>query len=221
MKNIFLIIGKYPSAGFSKTRLAKDWGDTFSTEIYRAMIDDFSLNLKNCLDKSIPVIVAVTPATIESKNYFQNCFPQAQILFQADKPFFQRIRELIKVLNENGECFIHLTGTDLPHFPFRFLNFHDDKSNTVRIGPDLDGGFYYTGFSSKYFELFDIDIKEGNSSIFEILKAQALKLGHEVECLEKWSDIDTLEDLKMVLDKHHQIIPSTYKVFKKFQAINS
>ena len=100
---------------------------------------------------------------------------------------------------ENNSSFVHLTGTDIPDFPFHFLKqdfFNNLQNNDVVIGPDDDGGFYYLGMNSKFYDLFENidDLILGNESISHILINQCKKIGLRVRLMEKWSDIDTLSD---------------------------
>ena len=59
----------------------------------------------------------------------------------------------------------------------------DDKD--VIIGPDEDGGFYYLGINSKFYDIFqDLDnLVLGDKSVLEVLVNQCKKIGLRVRFL--------------------------------------
>jgi hypothetical protein len=68
MKQIFVIFGKIPQIGFSKTRLAREVGEGLALSLYGAFIKDFSKNLSKTKIKSIYIFG--TPDTLDTKDYF-------------------------------------------------------------------------------------------------------------------------------------------------------
>lgn len=198
MKEIFLVIGKLPIKGFSKTRLEKDLGEATTQKLYDAFIRDFFYNYSRRCD--LPLYFLGTPESIETKNYFESIMQEHAIDFsfdyQNEKPFFQRIQQgFVDIQEKYGECFVHLTGTDIPDFPFD----HIAKDKAITLGGDEDGGFYYFGLPSKYSSVFDMDGREGGETVFEMIKKRTLNLGLSVCEAPLWSDIDDLEDLKNCL----------------------
>ena len=92
-------------------------------------------------------------------------------------------------------CFVHLTGTDIPDFPFSELDKINGESD-IYLGPDSDGGYYYVGAKSYYNDVFDIDVSDGNSSVLQETLNLCQNKGYTTQLLKSWSDIDTLQDLK-------------------------
>ena len=232
-KRFFVIVGKRPMRGFSKTRLAKELDEERSFCLYDAFIKDFFKNLKlikrECgfSRRNLGNIeLFVTPSEKESLTYFEDLLTDLgldnfRIRFQAEKKFFERLSFIFKEINlESEDSFIHLTGTDIPDFPFKFLKqdlFNDLKVNDVVIGPDDDGGFYYLGMNSKFYNLFeDIDtLVLGNNSVSQVLINQCKKIGLKVRLLEKWSDIDNLMDLRKCVKRGSKLnIENTLRVCK-------
>jgi len=227
----FVVFGKAPMKGFSKTRLAKDLGKETSLNLYCAFVKDFLKNLKKAQKSSefFERIVGhlelfVTPPENDSVTYFEKILKDLEIdnfrvRFQAEKKFYERLGEIFKEIDlESENSFIHLTGTDIPDFPFNFLNeklFSSLDVDDVIIGPDEDGGFYYLGMSSKYYNLFYSmsDEEFGRNSVFEELVNQCKKIGLRVRLLEKWSDIDTFLDLKKCIKRSNVLnIENTIRV---------
>jgi glycosyltransferase A (GT-A) superfamily protein (DUF2064 family) len=119
---------------------------------------------------------------------------------------------------KNGNHFIHLTGTDIPDFPFKliedYFTLNKDKDDVI-IGPDDDGGFYYIGMEAKNSSVFEIEegVKRGKESVLTLILKRCHQLGLRVKILEKWSDIDNLNDLNKCLSRSHRnMIPNTYKI---------
>ncbi len=204
MKEVLAIIGKRPIKGFSKTRLAKDIGEDLAYKIYQAFIEDFF--------KSIPTKYKIyffgTPDDEETKKYFSE---KAKIHYfaQAELPFFERLADIFKIIKkEEGEdCFIHLTGTDIPDFPFIELDKVTGEQD-VYIGPDFDGGYYYIGAKSYRSDIFDISVSDGDVNVLEQTKKICKEKGYSIKLLKTWSDIDTFEDLKnsSLAEKYEKIM---------------
>ena len=130
----------------------------------------------------------MTPSRNQSFNYFKRILNEIEldkfkISFQSEKSFFERLKVIFKEKNlESGSSFIHLTGTDIPDFPFHFIQeeiFSNLKLDDIVIGPDEDGGFYYLGMNAKFYNLFDLlnDHELKNESVLEQLVNHCKKIG--------------------------------------------
>ena len=224
----FVVVAKMPKEGFSKTRLAKDlhYGD--SEKLYDAFIKDFFLNYSKKV-KGLEKIFGrlnlfITPKSEGPKNYFKKILEplflqDTQIDFQSERPFFLRLKDIFERMKiQNGNHFIHLTGTDIPDFPFKLIENYFSLSkgkDDVIIGPDEDGGFYYIGMEAKNSSVFEIEegIKRGRESVLTLILKRCRQLGLRVKVLEKWSDIDNLNDLNKCLNRSHRnVIPNTYEL---------
>ncbi|MFI5390571.1 MAG: hypothetical protein ACHQYQ_04345, partial [Bacteriovoracales bacterium] len=142
-----------------------------------------------------------TPDTLDTKEYFFREFSNFNINYfpQSELPFFQRLKDLfLKIREVEGECFIHLTGTDIPDFPFEEIEKINPRPNTIYLGPDIDGGFYYVGGEARFFDIFSFIPGE---NILERISKRIRDLGLEVSHLKTWSDIDDLRGLKVALER--------------------
>lgn len=221
MKEVYCIIGKAPIKGFSKTRLAKDVGEESALRLYEAFLKDFFQSLKvEREDKKIYFFG--TPIEDKTQKYFENLFsildiPNFSFQFQSDLPFFHRIKEAFEIIQtiEGEETIIHLTGTDIPDFPFQATKESNLPSDKVALGPDSDGGFYYLIGSSRISSAFDrIEANEGEVTVLDSLKRALNSEGFSTFELLEWSDIDTLADLKDCVERGDKsLIPNTYKEF--------
>lgn len=201
MKQILAIFGKMPLKGFSKTRLSKDIGEEAAYNLYKAFIKDFSANLaKSNFFKSIYIFG--TPNELATERYFRQEFSPFKVHYfpQSELPFFSRLEEVfLKIKEVEGDCFIHLTGTDLPDFPFEEITGIIPRLDTIFLGPDIDGGFYYVGAEAKSSNIFSFEI---SGSILESISLNAKNLGYKVSHLKTWSDIDDLADLRAALGRN-------------------
>jgi len=192
-----------PLKGFSKTRLSKDVGEEHALRLYDAFIKDFSANLAN-FNFFESIYIFGTPNQLETDAYFRQEFSRFKINYfpQSELPFFHRLSQVfLKIRSIEGDCFIHLTGTDIPDFPFEEIKSFMPRPNTIYLGPDTDGGFYYVGGESKFDGIFDFEI---TGSILESITRRVLNLGLEVSHLKTWSDIDDLADLEATLARTPQ-----------------
>ena len=213
MKEIFAVFAKKPLEGFAKTRLADSIGKKQATMLYSAFMKDFFYRLKRVWRN--PIWVFYTPSDESSLHYFENFFLKSNLsvrfIPQKELPFFHRLKWLFDcIAQEESNAFIHLTGTDIPDFPFDFLK--KAKSQNVFLGPDVDEGYYYVGAHCSYSTIFD---GKGDTPLKTILR-QCRKLNIKVNLLPEWSDIDTLPDLKKTLKRSDsRIIPETHRQFLK------
>ena len=199
----FCILGKLPKKGFSKTRLAEKIGEPAALEIYQALLRDFFSHYQKEAS-SIPLLFYGTPETLETKLYFIDLikkFPQIHFhfLFQDELPFFKRLE---KIFLSHRDCYLHLTGTDIPQFPYKTLPFYGEiDENEVVIGPDRDGGFYYFGTWGKNGKVFSSPqfLEKSSEFVFETLLQLCRENGLKVRLLNEWFDVDTIFDLERAL----------------------
>lgn len=223
MNEVFAIVGKKPVMGFSKTRLAEDIGDRWALEFYKAFMHDFFSSLKKNFKGKIYFFY--TPDKDDSFQYFQREFQSVgltdiELVAQPESPFFDRLNFVFNRINEKeGPSYIHLTGTDIPDFPFDKLKSLD--KNRVCVGPDSDGGFYYFGGSSDLDEPFKFQKEDFKSTeVFELLKHRLDEIAQPFNELGEWSDIDYLEDLQNFAELRKLPIESeTMQLFLKWKQL--
>lgn len=207
MDEVFAVVGKFPQKGFSKTRLAESIGDENALYCYQAMIRDFLAGYKNKANP-LPLYFFYTPSSEETRAFFHEELIRAgvnqfQLIAQPDQDFFQRLKFVFRTIKaKEGSVFVHLTGTDIPDFPFHLLNI---GQATPQIGPDSDGGYFYLGAPSEWHDLFNLEGKfEGGSGVFQATIDQAKTLGLNLKQLLPWSDVDNLSDLKNCLARNQK-----------------
>ena len=110
-KKYFVVFGKEPIKGFSKTRLAEDLGEKASLRLYDAFIKDFFINLKRAQEEDFTfekllghLELFVTPSRNQSFNYFKRILNELEldkfkISFQSEQSFFERLKIIFKEIN--------------------------------------------------------------------------------------------------------------------------
>ena len=228
MKQVFTVIGKRPVEGYSKTRLAAEVGEVEAYELYDSFIDDFFTNFRKHTSKA-SLFFYGAPAISQTEDYFKQKFLKCQIIdfqfyFQKEKPFFERLSDIFEDVRfrVGGETFVHLTGTDIPDFPFEEIKKQNINDADVFIGPDSDGGFYYLGSKAKNDEIFEfIKEKKEDESVLDALVSRCRNLNLEVKVLKEWSDIDTKDDLETTLKRSpKEVLPLTAELYHRLSKDN-
>ena len=216
MREVFAILAKRPLAGFSKTRLSSCLGEKNTVCLYESFMEDFFTRLKR--EWKGPVCFFGTPQNDDTFQYFEQFFSRIQMnvdfAFQKELPFFERLKWIFdEIKRKKKDVFIHLTGSDIPDFPFEFLSQVKPGKTDVFLGPDADKGYYYVGASCRYGNIFE---GTGKNPLDTILN-QCKRLNLTVKTLPEWSDIDSFSDLKKSLKRSESQMPATHACFKRLK----
>ncbi|PIP37517.1 MAG: hypothetical protein COX19_16510 [Desulfobacterales bacterium CG23_combo_of_CG06-09_8_20_14_all_51_8] len=206
-----ILFAKAPIPGHVKTRLAKDMGETRTLSLYWNFVRD-------SVDK------------ITSAGHYLKIFhdPPGSLplmqdwLGQRHEYFLQEGVNLgLKMANAFIRVFssgIHqavLMGADFPDLPAMILAdaLSGLDTHAAVIGPTLDGGYYLIGFNADSFltAVFE-NIPWSTSGVFEKTMSCFTTTGARVKQLPKWRDIDTCDDLKILiqsLTRHPEHCPHT------------
>lgn len=214
MKKALLIFVKLPVAGKVKTRLGKDVGDAQAALFYTAFVEDLFARV----DKSkIETLIFFDPEEPVSE-YFK-WLGDRNFLPQRGKDLGERMLNAFKDafgLNYNS-CV--LTGSDLPDLSLLTIEhgLNSLDKYPACIGPAKDGGYYLIGFrADKLTEIPFIDMHWSTPLVFQqtMQKFKTANLGAFV--LQEHSDIDTLQDLKSLL-QNNELEKNCPKTFKTYQ----
>lgn len=228
---VFALFSKYPQEGFCKTRLGQKIGPPWAVKFQKAFLQDFFCNLQQYKNFE-KLFMAITPFHEQSKKYFHELctshdFSQVAFFPQKEKlSFWERIQDFflqIKETPKGQNSFIHLTGSDIPDFPFHFLpqgpsiNLLGKKN--VTLGPDRDGGIYYLGTHVQNYPIFNFSGTNPSHVCDDLIK-KIQSEGLEVNLLPPWNDIDILDDLKKTIERtNNKIIPNTLKIFHQLEQL--
>jgi len=110
------------------------------------------------------------------------------------------MRDAFKELFAGGYESAVMIGADLPTLPLSHLRaaFAALERRPVVLGPSLDGGYYLIGLRAPQPELFE-GIAWSTSQVLSQTIERINQLGLQVQCLEPWYDVDTIDDLDFLV----------------------
>ncbi len=212
----FVLFGKTPRYGHVKTRLFPEKPE-YSLLIYKAFLKDFFLRYSlNCKLALRPLLDYHDENDLnEFHNFARPVSSLLEPIYQKPASFFNRLAD---GLEEIESPYFYLTGTDLPHFPFDYLNNISLSCNEVTIGPDRDGGFYFLAGPRGCAQL--LKLEQDPQSICVSLVRNFQEAGFRVKLLKPWSDIDTASDLVNCLNHFcADELPYTYEALEKMDIL--
>jgi len=196
-----LLFVKLPAEGHVKTRLGAQLGEDTAAKLYESFVLD-TLGLVNSLDAHLRICFSPAAAEDEFKQWLGTDYSYAP---QTGRDLGQRMRNAFSQAFSDGFSEVVVIGSDIPDLPAEYLDqaFMVLGVNDVVVGPSSDGGYYLIGFSIDSFlpEAFDYiswstaDVLEQTT---EILKGQ----GRRTRMLPQWNDIDTAEDLQLLIERN-------------------
>jgi len=127
---------------------------------------------------------------------------------QKGNTFGERFTNAIQLILDKGFEKVITVGNDTPHLQISHINtaYKKLKSNTLVLGPSLDGGFYLIGITKKLFYANKFknlpwqtsQLREGIVNLPSFKKAK-------VTFLQTLQDVDTVSDVKTIVDSFRSI----------------
>ena len=201
-KNCLLFFVKYPGKGQVKTRLSADLDEDITVELYRNFILDLLSMLKGL---GIQFQICFSPA--DSQEKFEKWLgTQYSYVPQQGDDLGQRMKNAFIQAFDQGFQRVAIIGSDSPDLPgdsineaFLYLETHD-----AVIGPSADGGYYLIGFNKAAFlpEAFE-GIEWSTDMVLRKTLSILEKAGLKFRQLPAWRDVDTLDDLKNLVQRSH------------------
>jgi len=189
-----LLLTKYPQKGVVKQRLARNLPENKVIDLYGCFVLDSIETLKA---SGIPFSICYYPRT--KIGGFQSWLgTNVTYIPQRGRDLGQRLRNAFSdAFNMEFEKVIAI-GSDSPDLPVRVLVESSTAldSHDAVIGPSTDGGYYLIGFSRRGFlpNAFE-GIHWSTSQVFEDTLSKLEGAGLKTHILQRWSDIDTMDDL--------------------------
>lgn len=182
------IFAKPPVAGQVKTRLAAALGPARAADLARAFLDD-----------TIAAVTALpwAQAALATTEPVEARLP---LLLQGEGDLGARIERVLRAALE-GAAFAIAIGADAPALPARLLEGARAALNDADavIGPADDGGFYLLGLRACPEGLLS-DLPWSSSDTYTRTLERLRSRGLRVEVLERWFDVDRVEDLDRLRD---------------------
>lgn len=203
-ENALIIFAKAPIAGEVKTRLCPPLTHDEAATLHGSFVLDMLERTKLAMDKwKLPFdrYLACAPS---SQHVFFKIMEErhrVRLIDQLGADLGARMREACSATFDRGYKRLVLVGTDVPTVPLEhyrkaaaLLDGHD-----VVLGPAWDGGYYLLGLSKRVDGLFD-DIPWSTDRVFRLTCERAESLGLRVACLPEWRDVDTIDDLIVLIE---------------------
>ena len=182
------IFAKPPVAGQVKTRLAAALGPERAADLARAFLDD-----------TIAAVTALswTQAALATTEPVPTRLP---VLLQGEGDLGARIERVLRAALQRA-AFAIAIGADAPALPGRLLEAARAAlaDADAVIGPADDGGFYLLGLRACPEGLLS-DLPWSSSDTYTRTLERLRSRGLRVEVLERWFDVDRVEDLDRLRD---------------------
>jgi rSAM/selenodomain-associated transferase 1 len=192
--NAIVIIAKEPKPGSVKTRLTPPLDSYTASKIYHNLLLDRIEQVESL--KGANHFLAYFPKA--SLNFFENIIPPSfTLLPQKGKDLGERLSNIFNSLFKYGYERIIILDSDSPNLPSKHISEALEILNETDLvlGPCEDGGYYLVGLSSNIPQIFQ-GIPWSTSEVTELTIEKARALNKRISLLEKWYDVDTIEDLK-------------------------
>jgi len=193
-----IIFAKAPVKGHVKTRLATDMDETDVVNLYKHFVSDILYKIKSTgLPHKIFYDPPGTEALMADWLGADNDF-----VLQKGEDLGERMENAFMKLFVNNITRAVIIGTDSPDLPEAYIMdaFSGLEKNDAVIGPAVDGGYYLIGFNKDSIvpEVF-ANMPWGTGVVFEKSMAILNNQNLSVHMLPKWRDVDTLNDLKYLI----------------------
>ena len=194
-----IVFVKNPIPGAVKTRLQTRYAPDQVATLYTAFVRDVLARAERIdVDRRV---IAFDPPDAESevralfgRKALWKYVPQVQDDLGA------RMREALVQELDAGASATVLIGTDIPSLPAHHITQAFDllRAKDVVLGPSTDGGYYLVGVSKSTPEIFE-DVEWSTPGVLAQTIDRVQRAGHTLGLVPPWFDVDTPEELDLVL----------------------
>jgi len=194
-KSCVLFFVKYPEKGHVKTRLAKDFGEEQTCELYGCFVLDI---LEKINTLSSDIVICFDP--LSKKQDFKDWLGADKTYYsQEGGSLGDRLGNAFQFVWNQGYNRAIVLGSDSPDLPLDILSdaFQKLEQEHAVIGPTSDGGYYLLGFQKTSYDS-DIfkNITWSTEHVFEQTMEIFNKKNKNVHILPEWYDVDVIDDVK-------------------------
>jgi len=192
---VLLIFAKQPISGQVKTRLTPPLTGPQAATLY-AFAQGETIHQLQHVNYSTVICYS------GEKGYFQQRYPECQLMAQGDGDLGQRLQRMFRhQFNQNVDK-ICVVGTDSPDLPPDWLLKAFDQLNccdTVTISA-LDGGYVLLGARRDCAPLFE-QISWSSAEVLQQTCQRAKEFGYSYREIDQWQDIDDLPSLRSFIER--------------------
>ncbi|MFZ2087434.1 MAG: TIGR04282 family arsenosugar biosynthesis glycosyltransferase [Desulfobaccales bacterium] len=197
---MLIIFAKEPTPGQVKTRLCPPLSHEAAARLYGQFLEDVLGEMARLTEMAIAL--AYTPEL--ARPFFQKvAIPGTHLVAQTGDDLGERLRQAFAWGFAQGAAAVMIRNSDSPDLPASVVMEAKEVlrrgQTQVVLGPCPDGGYYLVGLKSPQPELFQGITWSGPTVLVDTL-ARAHGLGLTVHLLPPWRDIDTVEDLRALVE---------------------
>lgn len=199
-----VIFAKAPIAGQVKTRLCPPLTHDEAATLHGSFVLDMLERTKVAAAKlKLPIDRYLACAPSSTLVFFQIMEERqaVKLIDQVGDDLGGRMQQAFETLFAQGYQRVFIVGTDIPSLPLDYykqaltlLDSHD-----LVLGPALDGGYYLIGLKQPRPELFS-NIVWSTDRVLAATQEKAANLGLTTALLPPWRDVDTIDDLKALME---------------------
>jgi rSAM/selenodomain-associated transferase 1 len=194
-KTVVAIFVRHPVPGRVKTRLARDLGDAAACELYRAMVSDCIVNVRDC---GLPLFLFHDGQA--SAGLPSEWTGVADAVFrQEGESLGERMRAAFERSFSAGATGVILIGSDIPGLDSGLLRSAQAAVELydIVLSPAFDGGYCLVASKRMHYNngIFQ-GIPWSTARVLELTLAASAAHGLSCHLLETCQDIDTLDDIK-------------------------
>jgi rSAM/selenodomain-associated transferase 1 len=199
-----VVFAKAPIPGQVKTRLCPPLTPDEAATVHGSFVLDTLERTKAAVSKfHLPVdrYLACAPSSALAFFRIMEERQAVRLLDQEGDDLGARMDEVFHTLFSRGYGRVIIAGTDVPSLPLE--TYHQavqllDRYDAI-LGPALDGGYYLIGLKKVAPPLFR-DIPWSTDRVLALTNEKAAMLGLSVGVLPEWRDVDTIDDLNILIE---------------------
>lgn len=204
LSTALVIFAKAPIPGQVKTRLCPPLTPDEAATLHGSFVLDTLERSKGAVAKlKLPLDRYLACAPSSALAFFKIMEERqgVKLIDQVGEGLGARMHQAFETMFARGHQRVLIVGTDVPTLP---LDQYKQalallETNDLVLGPALDGGYYLIGLKRPVSELF-VDIAWSTDQVLTLTRRKADALGLKTALLHEWRDIDTIEDLQVLID---------------------
>jgi uncharacterized protein len=203
-RTALVIFAKAPVPGQVKTRLCPPLTADEAATIHGTFVLDTLERTKAAVMKLKLQVDRYLACAPSSALAFFRIMEERQavcLLEQEGEDLGARMNRASETLFQRGHQQVLIVGTDVPSLPLDYYRqaLNQLESHDVVVGPALDGGYYMIGLTQIAPALFT-GIPWSTDRVLAMTREKAMNMGLRVALLPEWRDVDTIEDLRLLIE---------------------
>jgi rSAM/selenodomain-associated transferase 1 len=199
-KRCVILFVKLPEKGRVKSRLAQRMNEDLVLRLYENMVLD---TIDMLTQGRFPFRICFAPP--DARDRIREWLGQGYRAFpQTGDDLGDRMENAFEHVFSEGAGDVLLIGSDIPELTPEVMEeaFAALLKNEAVIGPAGDGGYYLIGFKKGTFEpIIFHDMVWSTKTVFRETLDKLLDASLKVHVLPELTDVDTVEDLKMLVSQ--------------------